>query len=118
MSEAGLVVVGSGPAGVSAAEPFRRHRVDSPVPILTADPAPPERPTRLRAWLNGHFNPIGRRRHHAQLTGKSAVGNKGGKSGSYNPWTVADLKKKAENPQFLTGILTAHPWPFSSSAAG
>ena len=28
--------------------------------------------------------------------GKSAVGKKGGKSGSYDDWSVADLKKRAK----------------------
>ena len=28
--------------------------------------------------------------------GKSAVGKKGGKSGSYDDWTVTDLKKRAK----------------------
>ncbi|HEV7854693.1 MAG TPA: Rho termination factor [Mycobacterium sp.] len=32
----------------------------------------------------------------AAASGKSAVGKKGGKSGSYADWTVADLKKRAK----------------------
>jgi hypothetical protein len=32
----------------------------------------------------------------AAARGKSAVGRKGGKSGSYNDWSVADLKKRAK----------------------
>jgi hypothetical protein len=32
----------------------------------------------------------------AAASGKSAVGKKGGKSGSYDDWTVADLKKRAK----------------------
>jgi len=32
----------------------------------------------------------------AAARGKSAVGRKGGKSGSYDDWTVAELKKRAE----------------------
>jgi hypothetical protein len=32
----------------------------------------------------------------AAARGKSAVGKKGGKSGSYDDWTVADLKKRAK----------------------
>lgn len=31
----------------------------------------------------------------AAARGKSAVGRKGGESGSYDDWTVADLKKRA-----------------------
>ncbi|HEY9263984.1 MAG TPA: Rho termination factor N-terminal domain-containing protein [Mycobacterium sp.] len=32
----------------------------------------------------------------AAARGKSAVGKKGGKSGSYEDWTVTDLKKRAK----------------------
>ncbi len=32
----------------------------------------------------------------AAARSKSAVGKKGGKSGSYDDWTVADLKKRAK----------------------
>jgi hypothetical protein len=32
----------------------------------------------------------------AAARGKSAVGRKGGKSGSYDDWSVADLKKRAK----------------------
>ena len=32
----------------------------------------------------------------AAARGKSAVAKKGGKSGSYDDWTVADLKKRAK----------------------
>jgi Rho termination factor, N-terminal domain len=32
----------------------------------------------------------------AAARGKSAVGRKGGKSGSYDDWTVTDLKKRAK----------------------
>ena len=32
----------------------------------------------------------------AAARGKSAVGRKGGKSGSYDDWTVDDLKKRAK----------------------
>lgn len=32
----------------------------------------------------------------AAARGKSSVGKKGGKSGSYDDWTVADLKKRAK----------------------
>ncbi|MDZ4266033.1 MAG: Rho termination factor N-terminal domain-containing protein [Mycobacterium sp.] len=32
----------------------------------------------------------------AAARGKSAVGKKGGKSGSYDEWTVTDLKKRAK----------------------
>ena len=33
----------------------------------------------------------------AAARGKSTVGHKGGKSGSYQDWTVADLKKRAKD---------------------
>jgi hypothetical protein len=35
----------------------------------------------------------------AAAQGKSAVGRKGAKSGSYDDWTVADLKKRAKEPE-------------------
>ncbi|TFV61582.1 FAD-dependent oxidoreductase [Mycobacterium sp. PS03-16] len=41
MAASGLIAVGSGPAGLSAAAAFRRHHPDLPVQILTADPAMP-----------------------------------------------------------------------------
>jgi NAD(P)H-nitrite reductase large subunit len=37
MTSSGLVVVGSGPAGLSAGETFRGYRDEAPVTILTAD---------------------------------------------------------------------------------
>jgi 3-phenylpropionate/trans-cinnamate dioxygenase ferredoxin reductase component len=40
----GLVIVGSGPAGVSAAEAFRQHNPDDPIRIITDDPALPYAP--------------------------------------------------------------------------
>ena len=33
----------------------------------------------------------------AAARGKSAVGRKGGRSGSYEAWTLADLKKRAKD---------------------
>jgi NADPH-dependent 2,4-dienoyl-CoA reductase/sulfur reductase-like enzyme len=41
MDNVGLVVVGSGPAGVAASEAFRKINSDDPVLILTDDPRPP-----------------------------------------------------------------------------
>ena len=41
--------------------------------------------------MNGHFLA-----NTAAARGKSAVGKKGGKSGSYDDWTVTDLKKRAK----------------------
>ncbi|MGA9359650.1 MAG: FAD/NAD(P)-binding oxidoreductase [Mycobacterium sp.] len=37
MTENGVIIVGSGPAGVAAAESFREHNTDAPVRIFTAD---------------------------------------------------------------------------------
>jgi 3-phenylpropionate/trans-cinnamate dioxygenase ferredoxin reductase subunit len=41
VSAPGLVVVGSGPAGISAAEAFRQHNTHAEIRILTDDPALP-----------------------------------------------------------------------------
>ncbi len=54
MTEPGLIVVGSGPAGVSAAEAFRRHDSERSVTILTEDPALPyARPPLSKEFLRG-----------------------------------------------------------------
>ena len=54
MTSTGLIVVGSGPAGVSAAEAFRRHNPDDTVRILTDDPALPyARPPLSKEFLRG-----------------------------------------------------------------
>jgi 3-phenylpropionate/trans-cinnamate dioxygenase ferredoxin reductase subunit len=53
-----LIVIGSGPAGVSAAEAFRAHS-DERVCILTADPAAPyERPPLSKEYLRGETDDI------------------------------------------------------------
>jgi NADPH-dependent 2,4-dienoyl-CoA reductase/sulfur reductase-like enzyme len=50
----GLVVVGSGPAGVAAAEAFRRNNPRAPVRILTEDLATPyQRPPLSKSYLRG-----------------------------------------------------------------
>jgi NADPH-dependent 2,4-dienoyl-CoA reductase/sulfur reductase-like enzyme len=50
----GLIIIGSGPAGVSAAEAFRQHNWDDPVRILTDDPALPyARPPLSKEFLRG-----------------------------------------------------------------
>ena len=50
----GLTAIGSGPAGVSAAETFRAAHPRIPVRILTADPALPyAKPPLSKAFLNG-----------------------------------------------------------------
>jgi 3-phenylpropionate/trans-cinnamate dioxygenase ferredoxin reductase component len=50
----GLVIIGSGPAGVSAAEEFRKHDSDAPVRIMTEDHDPPySRPPLSKEFLRG-----------------------------------------------------------------
>lgn len=52
MSEPGLIIAGSGPAGVAAAESFREHNASAPVQILTTDPdSPYERPPLSKQYL-------------------------------------------------------------------
>jgi len=59
MTEPGLIVIGSGPAGVSAAEAFRAHNSDAPVRILTADPALPyARPPLSKEYLRGETDDV------------------------------------------------------------
>jgi 3-phenylpropionate/trans-cinnamate dioxygenase ferredoxin reductase component len=54
-----LVVVGSGPAGVSAAEAFRKHEKDAPVRIMTADrDLPYERPPLSKDFLRGETDDV------------------------------------------------------------
>ena len=59
MAQPGLIVIGSGPAGVSAAEAFRAHCRDVPVRILTADPALPyARPPLSKDYLRGETGDV------------------------------------------------------------
>jgi NADPH-dependent 2,4-dienoyl-CoA reductase/sulfur reductase-like enzyme len=59
MTAAGLVIIGSGPAGVSAAEAFREHEPDAPVRIMTADPALPyARPPLSKEFLRGDTDDV------------------------------------------------------------
>ena len=54
MAQPGLIVIGSGPAGVSAAEAFRAHNGDVPVHIVTADSDRPyARPPLSKDYLRG-----------------------------------------------------------------
>jgi 3-phenylpropionate/trans-cinnamate dioxygenase ferredoxin reductase component len=54
MTSSGMIVVGSGPAGVSAAEAFRQHNSDDAVRVLTDDPALPySRPPLSKDFLRG-----------------------------------------------------------------
>jgi NADPH-dependent 2,4-dienoyl-CoA reductase/sulfur reductase-like enzyme len=59
MAQPGLIVIGSGPAGVSAAEAFRAHNRDAPVYILTADSdLPYERPPLSKDYLRGETEDV------------------------------------------------------------
>jgi 3-phenylpropionate/trans-cinnamate dioxygenase ferredoxin reductase subunit len=59
MSTSGLVVIGSGPGGVSAAEAFREVDRDSPVRIVTADPERPyQRPPLSKDYLRGETDDV------------------------------------------------------------
>jgi 3-phenylpropionate/trans-cinnamate dioxygenase ferredoxin reductase component len=59
MTESALIVIGSGPAGVSAAESFRRHDAQTPVRILTADTdLPYARPPLSKEFLRGETDDI------------------------------------------------------------
>jgi 3-phenylpropionate/trans-cinnamate dioxygenase ferredoxin reductase component len=54
-----LVVVGSGPAGISAAESFRERDGDSPVLVLSSDPdLPYERPPLSKDFLRGETDDV------------------------------------------------------------
>jgi NADPH-dependent 2,4-dienoyl-CoA reductase/sulfur reductase-like enzyme len=60
VSEDGLIVIGSGPAGVAAAESFREHDTSSPVRILTADrDLPYARPPLSKEYLRGQVEDVG-----------------------------------------------------------
>ncbi|WP_283613704.1 NAD(P)/FAD-dependent oxidoreductase [Mycolicibacterium poriferae] len=59
MSDSGLVVLGSGPAGVAAAEAYRERRPDAPVRILSADRRRPyARPPLSKEFLRGKTDDI------------------------------------------------------------
>ena len=59
MSEQGVIIVGSGPAGVAAAESFREHNTDTPVRILTADvDLPYARPPLSKEFLRGQTDDV------------------------------------------------------------
>ena len=45
MMDRGLVVVGSGPAGLAAVRAFRKQDADTAVTMITADPVSPLRET-------------------------------------------------------------------------
>lgn len=59
MSDEGLIVIGSGPAGVAAAEAYRARRPDAAVRILTADTRPPyQRPPLSKDFLRGESDDV------------------------------------------------------------
>jgi NADPH-dependent 2,4-dienoyl-CoA reductase/sulfur reductase-like enzyme len=59
MTEPGLIIVGSGPAGVAAAESFREHDADTPVRIFTADvDLPYARPPLSKEYLRGQTDDV------------------------------------------------------------
>lgn len=59
MSDAGLIVIGSGPAGIGAAEAFRARRPDAPLRIFTADTQQPyQRPPLSKEFLRGHTEDV------------------------------------------------------------
>jgi NAD(P)H-nitrite reductase large subunit len=59
MASAGLLVIGSGPAGVSAADAFRQHNPQLPVRIVTEDAAAPYfRPPLSKEYLRGDDSDI------------------------------------------------------------
>jgi len=59
VTEPGLIVIGSGPAGVGAAEAFRKRRADVPVRILTADTDEPyQRPPLSKEFLRGETDDV------------------------------------------------------------
>jgi 3-phenylpropionate/trans-cinnamate dioxygenase ferredoxin reductase subunit len=74
MTSTGLIVVGSGPAGVSAAEAFRRHHSDGTVRILTDDPALPyARPPLSKEFLRGDAEVADAELHPAQWFDERAI---------------------------------------------
>jgi len=59
MTEPGLIVIGSGPAGVGAAEAFRTHNDTLPVRLISTDPARPyERPPLSKDFLRGETDDV------------------------------------------------------------
>jgi len=74
VTSTGLIVVGSGPAGVSAAEAFRRHNPEDTVRILTDDPALPyARPPLSKEFLRGDAEVADAELHPAQWFEERAI---------------------------------------------
>jgi NADPH-dependent 2,4-dienoyl-CoA reductase/sulfur reductase-like enzyme len=73
VSEDGLIVIGSGPAGLAAAEAFREHDTSSPVRILTADlDLPYARPPLSKEYLRGQTDDV--RLHRRRWFDERAIG--------------------------------------------
>ncbi|WP_428343102.1 NAD(P)/FAD-dependent oxidoreductase [Mycobacterium sp.] len=67
MTTPGLIIVGSGPAGISAAESFRQHNSHDAIRILTDDPALPyARPPLSKEYLRGDAEVADAELHPAQ----------------------------------------------------
>jgi 3-phenylpropionate/trans-cinnamate dioxygenase ferredoxin reductase component len=67
-----VIIVGSGPAGVAAAESFRDHNTDTPVRILTADiDLPYARPPLSKEYLRGETDDVAL--HPAQWFDERAI---------------------------------------------
>ena len=49
------LVIGSGPAGISAAEEIRKEDPESPITMITADPHPACSPVMLTYWVSGRY---------------------------------------------------------------
>ncbi|MHB8910775.1 MAG: NAD(P)/FAD-dependent oxidoreductase [Syntrophales bacterium] len=49
------VIIGSGPAGISAAEEIHREDPEGSITMITADPHPAASPVMLTYWVSGHF---------------------------------------------------------------
>jgi nitrite reductase (NADH) large subunit len=49
------VIMGSGPAGISAAEEIRKTDPDGAIAMITADPHPAYSPVMLTYWMSGHY---------------------------------------------------------------
>lgn len=59
VTKAGVIIIGSGPAGVAAAESFRGHNAKAPVRIFTADvDAPYARPPLSKEYLRGQTDDV------------------------------------------------------------
>jgi NAD(P)H-nitrite reductase large subunit len=59
MTPTGVIIVGSGPAGVAAAESFREYNADTPLRIISADIDPPyARPPLSKEFLRGETDDV------------------------------------------------------------